>query len=68
LFSGLIAQDIFINNNFGNEKIFIEEDAFFRLKAEEFDIIINLDTSKIDSAIADGASAKEEIGFDLNNK
>ncbi len=39
----------------------MEEDAFFRLKAEEFDIIINLDTSKIDSASTADLQRKRSV-------
>jgi hypothetical protein len=39
----------------------MEEDAFFRLKAEEFDIIINLDTSKINSAITADLQGKKSV-------
>ncbi len=48
--------------------ITIEDDAFFRIDAEEYDLVINLDTSKISSAIAANASAKEKFGFVLNKK
>ena len=40
----------------------------FRIKAENYDIVINLDTSKISSAIATSTTAKEKIGFILNKK
>jgi heptosyltransferase-2 len=62
------SNDIFINNQFVNEVITVEEDAFFRINAEEFDIVINLDTSKISSAIAASAVGKDKIGFILNKK
>ncbi len=39
----------------------MEEDAFFRLKAEEFDIIINLDTSKINSDITADLQGKKSV-------
>ena len=62
------ASDLFKNNSLVDEVITIENDARFRINAEEYDIAINLDTSKISSAIATTASAKEKIGFVLNKK
>jgi ADP-heptose:LPS heptosyltransferase len=60
--------EIFKNNSIVDEVITIEDDALSRIKAEEFDIVINLDTSKFSSAIAANASAKEKFGFVLNKK
>jgi heptosyltransferase-2 len=60
------AERIFNNNDFVNDIITIDEDAFFRLKIEKFDIVINLDTSKFSSAIASSADAKIRMGFLLN--
>ncbi len=62
------ATQLFSNNDFVNEIITIEEDAFFRINAEEYDIVINLDTSKISSSIAASANGKSKIGFVLNKK
>jgi ADP-heptose:LPS heptosyltransferase len=62
------ASPLFINNDFVDEIITIEEDAFFRINAEEYDIVINLDTSKISSSIAALANSKNKIGFVLNKK
>jgi len=62
------ATALFKNNSLVDEVIVVEDDAFFRLQAEEFDIIINLDTSKLSSAIAADAIGKEKIGFVLNKK
>ena len=55
------ADGIFKNNSLVDEVITIEDDAFFRIGAEEYNIVINLDTSKISSAIASGTKAKEKI-------
>lgn len=60
--------ELFKNNPLVDEVITIEDDAFFRLNAEEYDILINLDTSKISSAIAASVSAKVKFGFVLNKK
>jgi len=62
------ATALFNNNSLVDEVITVEEDAFFRLQAEEFDIIINLDTSKLSSAIASNSRGKKKIGFVLNKK
>lgn len=62
------ASDLFKNNSLVNEVITFEDEAFFRIKAETYDLVINLDTSKISSAIATSTTAKEKIGFVLNEK
>lgn len=60
--------ELFRNNTLVDEIITIEDDALFRLNAEKYDVVINLDTSKLSSAIASNASAKEKLGFVLNKK
>ena len=60
--------ELFRNNLLVDEVITIEDDALFRISAEEYDIVINLDTSKLSSAIAANASAKKKFGFVLNKK
>jgi len=60
--------ELFRNNLLVDEVIVFEDDAFFRLSAEEFNIVINLDTSKLSSAIASNASAIEKFGYVLNKK
>jgi len=62
------AKELFYNNSLVDDVIEVENDAFFRLNVEEFDIIINLDTSKISSAIAASVVSKEKNGFILNTK
>jgi heptosyltransferase-2 len=62
------AKELFSNNSLVDDVIIVEDDALFRLSAEDYDIVINLDTSKISSAIAAYAKAKEKIGFVLNKK
>jgi heptosyltransferase-2 len=59
---------IFINNPFVNETVFVEEDAFFRIASEKYDLVINLDTSKFSSAIATIANGSIKQGFTLNQK
>jgi heptosyltransferase-2 len=60
------AKELFDGNNLVDEIVTIEEDAHIRLTAEEFDIVINLDSSKISSAIAAMVKGKEKKGFVLN--
>jgi ADP-heptose:LPS heptosyltransferase len=62
------SRELFKDNSLVDEVITIEEDALTKIKAEEYDIVINLDTSKLSSAIAANASAKEKFGFVLNKK
>lgn len=62
------ASNLFKNNTLVDEVITIEDDALFRIKAEQYDLVINLDTSKISSAIAANATATEKIGFVLNKR
>jgi len=62
------ARDIFINNDLVDDVIFVEEDAYFRVRAEEYDLVINLDTSKFSSSIASSAIGKNKMGFILNKK
>lgn len=62
------SKPLFRNNSFADDVIVIEDDAGFRIQAEEFDIVINLDTSKLSSAIAADAKGKSKIGFILNKK
>lgn len=63
-----VSGDIFIDNPYVNELIFVEEDAYFRIKAEQFDLVINLDTSKFSSSIASTATGTTKQGFILNPK
>ncbi len=62
------ASDLFMDNSLVDEVITIDDDAIFRISAEEYDLVINLDTSKISSSIAAMANAKTKIGFVLNKK
>ena len=60
--------ELFKNNSLVDEVIKYEDDAFFRITSEEYDVVINLDTSKISASIASTAKAKEKFGFILNKK
>ncbi|MCU0332827.1 MAG: hypothetical protein MUC75_05660, partial [Ignavibacteriaceae bacterium] len=62
------SKPIFNNNKFVDEVIIVEDDAFFRIKTEKFDQVINLDNSKLSSSIAAMANAVKKIGFVLNEK
>jgi heptosyltransferase-2 len=58
--------EIFRHNTLIDEVIIFEDNALLRIGAEKYDIVINLDTSKISSAIAANASSKSKFGFVLN--
>lgn len=60
------ARELFLNNYYVNSLIFLDEDANFRLQVEKFDIVINLDTSKLSSSIASFAKGNQKIGFVLD--
>lgn len=60
------AKELFINNELVNEVIFVNDDSEYRLAVERFNIVINLDTSKISSAIAANAIGEKKVGFILN--
>ena len=62
------SSQLFKNNLLVDEVLIFEDDAFFRINAEEFDVVINLDTSKLSASISTGTSAKEKFGFVLNKK
>ena len=64
----LNSLELFKGNPLVDEVLSVENDSLFRISAEEYDVVINLDTSKISSAIASNASAKEKYGFVLNKK
>jgi ADP-heptose:LPS heptosyltransferase len=61
-------RQIFKNNALVDEVISVEDDAFFRINAGQYDIVINLDTSKLSSAIAAIADSKVINGFLLNER
>lgn len=62
------SKELFRNNDYVDEVIIVDEDADYRLNIEEFDLVINLDNTKLSSAIASKAKGKEKIGFTLNAK
>ncbi len=62
------SKQLFSNNKFVDEVVIVEDDAYFRIKTEKYDQVINLDTSKISSSIAAMANAEMKIGFVLNEK
>lgn len=62
------ARELFDGNDLVDDIVTLEEDARIRLSAEEFDIVINLDSSKLSSAIAAFAKSKNKKGFVLNEK
>ena len=60
------AKELFVNNKLVNDVIFVNDDSEYRLAVEKFNIVINLDTSNISSAIAANAIGEEKVGFILN--
>ena len=62
------ARELFRENNYVDDIIIVEEDAHTRLFVEEFDIVINLDSSKMSSALATLAKGKDKKGFTLDEK
>jgi len=62
------AKEIFQNNEFVDEVKLLEEDVHFRLNNEYFNLIINLDTSKLSASIATFSKGKEKRGFLLHEK
>ena len=62
------SKELFSGNPLVNELIYFEEDAYFRINTEEFDIVANLDTSKVSSSIAATAKGKQKFGFILSPK
>jgi ADP-heptose:LPS heptosyltransferase len=62
------SKELFKYNTIVDDVIVIEDDALFGINAEEFDLVINLDTSKLSSAIASGTKGKSKIGFVLNKQ
>jgi ADP-heptose:LPS heptosyltransferase len=57
--------ELFKHNSIVDEVIIFEDDATFRINSEKYDIVINLDTSKLSSAIAASAKGREKVGFVL---
>ena len=62
------ARELFLNNQLVNSVIFVNDDAEYRLSEEYYDLVINLDTSKISSSIAALANSDNKIGFLLDKK
>ena len=62
------SKELFKSNIFVDDVILLGVDAEYRLDVEEFDIVINLDNSKLSSALATKANGKNKIGYLLNEK
>jgi len=62
------STELFKHNPYVDELITVELDAWFRLSNEKFDLVINLDSSKIGSSIASYAKGKNKKGFFLDEK
>ena len=57
-----------LRNDYVDEIIIYEEDAFLRITCEKYDLVINLDSSKISSALCSVARGTLKQGFILNDK
>ena len=62
------SRELFTSNSYVDELIIVDVDAWFRLSKEEFDLVINLDSSKISCSIASYAKGKDKKGFILSEK
>ncbi|MGB9665257.1 MAG: glycosyltransferase family 9 protein [Ignavibacteria bacterium] len=63
------AKEIFYNNHFVDRVFVIENnetDYFFR--SEKFDLVLNLDSSPVSSAICSSVNGKEKLGYALDEK
>lgn len=58
----------FLKNSFIDEIILYGVDAGSRLLAEKYDLVINLDTSKLNSSLASMANGVVKQGFILDEK
>ncbi len=62
------AQEIFINNNFVDNLLLLENyDLAARLNAETFDLLINPDASKVSASLASYSKSKIKFGYGLNH-
>lgn len=63
------AKEIFYNNNLVDRLLEIEKnETNYFLSVEEFDLVINLDSSTISSAICSAVKGKEKLGYGLDEK
>ncbi len=62
------AKELFVNNNLVDEIMCLEDpDMTVNLSVEEFDIVINLDSSPVSSALASFSKGKVKFGFGMNS-
>jgi heptosyltransferase-2 len=57
-----------LKNEFIDEIIIYEEDAALRLQVEKFNLVINLDSSKVSSALSSMSKGDSKVGFVLDAK
>ncbi len=62
------AKDLFNGNLLVDEILTLDVEAAYRLNSEYFDIVINLDNSKLSSSIASSIRSDSKIGFILDPK
>jgi heptosyltransferase-2 len=61
------AKDLFNQNPYVDDVLILNTENQYRLLIEEFEIVINLDNSKVSSAIASAVKGKNKIGFLLHH-
>ncbi len=63
------AEEIFYNNPYVDRILAVEDDETnYFLQVENFDLVLNLDSSPFSSAICSFVKAKEKLGFGLDEK
>jgi heptosyltransferase-2 len=63
------AKEIFFNNQFVDRVLTIEtNETNYFLLSEEFDLVLNLDSSPVSSAICSSVKGKEKLGYALDEK
>lgn len=63
------AKEIFYNNHYVDRILEIEKnETYYFLFVEEFDLVINLDSSPESSAICSSVKGKEKLGFAIDTK
>lgn len=63
------AKEIFYNNNYVDRLLELENpETYYFLQIEKFNLVLNLDSSPISSAICSSISGIEKLGFGLDEK
>lgn len=62
------AKDLFHSNKFVDEVLTLDSETDYFLRSLFFDIVINLDNSKLSASITSSINSKKKIGFVLDKK